>query len=122
MTTREFFDGVREGRLVVQRCAGCGALAVPPKAVCQECEGENWSRTALGGDGEVLSYTVIRVAPARLAAEAPYAVVVARMTEGVSLLGRLKDVPPDAVRIGMPVRFVAHPAGADPPVVFFRPR
>jgi uncharacterized OB-fold protein len=122
MTTREFFDGVRAGRLVVQRCAGCGALAVPPKAVCPECEGESWSHAALGGDGEVASYTVIRVAPARLAAEAPYVVTVTRMAEGVSLLGRLTGAPLDAVRVGMPVRFVAPAAGADPPVIFFRPR
>jgi uncharacterized OB-fold protein len=122
MTTREFFDGVREGRLVVQRCAACGAPAVPPKAVCSECEGESWGRTALGGDGEVASYTVIRVAPARLAAEAPYVVAVTRMAEGVSLLGRLAGAPIDAVRVGMPVRFVAPAAGADPAVVSFRPR
>lgn len=122
MTTREFFDGVREGRLVVQRCAGCGTLAVPPKAVCPDCEAESWSRTALGGDGEVASYTVVRVAPARLAAEAPYAVIVVRMAEGVSLLGRLNGAPIDAVRVGMPVRFVAPPAGLDPPVIFFRSR
>jgi uncharacterized OB-fold protein len=122
MTTREFFDGVRDGRLVVQRCVACGALWVPPKAVCPDCEGESWSRAALGGDGEVASYTVIRVAPARLGAEAPYVVTVARMAEGVSLLGRLTGVPIEAVRVGMPVRFVASAADADPPVIFFRPR
>jgi uncharacterized OB-fold protein len=122
MTTREFFEGVREGRLVVQRCAGCGTLAVPPKAVCPDCESESWSRALLGGDGEVASYTVIHVAPARLAAEAPYAVVVVRMAEGVSLLGRLTGAPIDAVRVGMPVRFVAPAPGAEPAVIFFRPR
>ncbi|HEU5321345.1 MAG TPA: Zn-ribbon domain-containing OB-fold protein [Methylomirabilota bacterium] len=122
LTTREFFDGVREGRLVVQRCAACGALAVPPKAVCPECEGESWSRTALGGDGEVTSYTVIRVPPARLAAEAPYVVAVIRMAEGVSLLGRLTGAPVDAVQVGMRVRFAGSLANADPPVIAFRPR
>jgi uncharacterized OB-fold protein len=122
MTTREFFDGVREGRLVVQRCAGCGTLAVPPKAVCPDCEGEAWGRAALEGDGEIASYTMIHVAPARVAAEAPYAVVVARMAEGVSLLGRLTGTPLDAVRVGMPVRFEAPPAGVDPPVILFRSR
>jgi hypothetical protein len=106
----------------VQRCAACGALSVPPKAVCPQCEGERWDRAVLGGDGEVASYTVIRVAPARFAAEAPYVVAVARMAEGVSLLGRLTDVPVDAVQVGMPVRFAAPAAGADPAVILFRPR
>jgi uncharacterized OB-fold protein len=122
MTTREFFDGVREGRLVVQRCAACGVLSVPPKAVCPSCEASRWDRATLAGDGEVASYTVIRVPPARLAAEAPYVVAVARMAEGVSLLGRLAGAPIDAVHVGMPVRFAAPAADADPPVIVFRPR
>jgi uncharacterized OB-fold protein len=120
--TREFLEGVREGRLVVQRCGACGALAVPPKAVCPDCESRAWERVPLSGDGEVASFTVIRVAPPRLAAEVPYAIVVARMAEGVSLLGRLAGAPVDAVRVGMPVRLVPPPAGTDPPVVTFRPR
>lgn len=122
MSTREFFDEVRAGRLVVQRCAGCGALAVPPKVVCASCEGVSWSRVPLGGDGEVTSYTVIRVPPAQFAAQAPYVVTVARMVEGVSLLGRLTGVPVDAVHVGMPVRFVGALANADPPVIAFRTR
>ena len=122
MTTGEFFALVREGRLVVQRCGACGALTVPPKVVCPSCEGVRWGRATLGGDGEIASYTVIRVPPAQFAAEAPYVVTVTRMAEGVSLLGRLTGAPLDAVRVGMPVRFVAPAAGADPPVIFFRPR
>jgi DUF35 OB-fold domain, acyl-CoA-associated len=49
-------------------------------------------------------------------------VTVARMVEGVSLLGRLTGVPVDAVHVGMPVRFVGSLANADPPVIAFRPR
>jgi hypothetical protein len=44
------------------------------------------------------------------------------MAEGVSLLGRLAGLPVDAVHVGMPVRFAAPPANADPPVIAFRPR
>lgn len=122
MTAGEFFAGVREGRLVVQRCRGCNALSVPPKVVCPGCEGVSWSRATLAGNGEVASYTIIRVPPACLAPEAPYVVTVVRMAEGVSLLGRLGGVPVDAVRVGMPVRFVAPAAPADPPVIGFLPR
>jgi uncharacterized OB-fold protein len=122
MTTREFFDGVRAGRLVVQRCAACGALAVPPKAVCPACEATRWDRATLDGNGEIASYTVIRVPPGQLAAEAPYVVVIVRMAEGVSLLGRLTGVPVDAANVGMPVRFAGALSGAEPAVIAFRPR
>ena len=122
MTTREFFDGVRAGRLVVQRCGACGALAVPPKAVCPACEGTRWDRATLGGDGEIASYTVIRVAPGHLAAEAPYVIAVARMAEGVSLLGRLTGVSIDTVSVGMPVRFAGALGDTEPAVITFHPR
>ena len=122
MTTGEFFALVREGRLVVQRCAACGSLAVPPKVVCPSCEATRWERAPLAGDGEIASFTVIRVAPAQYAADAPYVIAVVRMTEGVSLLGRLTGVPVDGARVGMPVRFAGSPAGAEPPIITFRPR
>ena len=122
MTVREFFDGVRAGRLVVQRCAACGALAIPPKAVCPSCEATRWDRATLVGDGEIASYTVIRVPPGHLAADAPYVVVIARMAEGVSLLGRLTGVPIAAVEFGMPVRFAGALESTEPAVIAFRPR
>jgi uncharacterized OB-fold protein len=123
LTLKEFFDGVRAGRLVVQRCAGCGEPAVPPKRLCPACHGGEWERLTLGGEGEVASFTVIRVPPGRLAADAPYAIVVVRFPEGVSLLGRTTGLALEALRVGLPVRFVppTDPA-ADPPVVTFAPR
>ena len=122
MTIREFFEGVRAGHLVVQRCAACGALAVPPKAVCPACEATRWDRATLTGDGEIASYTVIRVPPGQFAAEAPYVVAITRMIEGVSLLGRLTGVPIEAVNVGMPVRFAGPLRDAEPAVIAFRPR
>jgi uncharacterized OB-fold protein len=123
LTLKEFFDGVRAGRLVVQRCGGCGTAAVPPKAFCSVCQRREWERTPLEGAGEVASYTVIRVPPGRLAAEAPYAIVVVRFPEGVSLLGRTTGLPLEALCVGLPVRFVppADPA-LEPPVITFAPR
>lgn len=123
LTLKEFFDGVRAGRPVVQRCAGCGTPAVPPRAFCATCQRREWERAPLEGSGEVASYTVIRVPPGRLAAEAPYAIVVVRFPEGVSLLGRLAGLPLESLRVGLPVRLVppADPV-AEPPVITFAPR
>jgi hypothetical protein len=123
LSLAEFFDGVRTGEVYVQRCAACGELSVPPKAFCPSCQGPAWERARLRGDGEVASFTIIRVPPAALAAEAPYAVVVVRMAEGVSLLGRTDGIALDALRVGLPVRVApsADPA-ASPPVIRFRSR
>ena len=105
ITLRNFFDRAREGQLTGVRCRKCGELAIPPKELCPACHERAWEPVPLAGEGTIASYTVIRVAPRAYAAEAPYAVAVVKLKEGVSLLGRLVDIPLEQIAIGMPVRF-----------------
>ena len=34
---REFFDGARAGRLMVQKCDDCGTLRFPAHELCSKC-------------------------------------------------------------------------------------
>jgi uncharacterized OB-fold protein len=102
---KNFFEEARAGRLTGIRCARCGALAIPPKEFCESCQQRDWQPVPLGGTGTIVSYTVIRVAPRGRGGEVPYAVVVVKLDEGVSLLGRAVDIPFDALKSGLPVRF-----------------
>jgi uncharacterized protein len=99
------FEQVRDGALTAIRCEACGALAVPPRELCPECGARRWEPIPLSGEGTIASYTIIRVAPRGHADDAPYAIAAVRLREGVSLLGRVVDVPFDALAIGLPVRF-----------------
>lgn len=105
MTLQEFFARAGQGELVALRCGRCGELAIPPREFCPACHGRAWETVPLAGQGTIASYTIIRVAPARHAGDAPYAVAVVRLTEGPALLGRVVDVPLDTLAIGLPVRF-----------------
>lgn len=105
ITLKNFFERARDGALTGVRCGKCGALAIPPKEFCESCHQRAWEPVALSGQGTIASYTIIRVAPARHAAEAPYAVAVVKLKEGVSLLGRIVDVPLDKLQVGLPVKF-----------------
>jgi uncharacterized OB-fold protein len=100
-----FFEEARAGRLTGIRCGRCGALALPPKEFCEQCRERDWQPVPLDGAGTLVSYTVIRVAPRGRGGEVPYAVGVVRLTEGVSLLGRVVDVPFDTLKAGLPLRF-----------------
>lgn len=100
-----FFEESRAGRLSGIRCGRCGALAIPPKEFCESCGQRDWQPVPLGGAGTIVSHTVIRVAPRGRGGEVPYAVAVVRLDEGVSLLGRVVDIPLDALKAGLPVRF-----------------
>ena len=105
ITLQNFFEQARAGRLTGIRCGKCATLALPPKELCPTCYHRQWESVPLAGTGVVTSYTVIRIPPRGRASEAPYAVVVVKLAEGVSLLGRMVDTPLEALRTGLPVRF-----------------
>jgi 3-oxo-4,17-pregnadiene-20-carboxyl-CoA hydratase alpha subunit len=105
MTARAFFERARAGQLTAVRCGSCGELAIPPKELCPACHTRAWQSMPLAGEGTIASFTVIRVAPRAHAAEAPYAIAVVKLKEGVSILGRIVDIPLDKVAVGLPVRF-----------------
>ena len=105
ITLRHFFERARAGELTGVRCGKCGELAIPPKELCPACGERAWQPVPLAGEGTIASFTVIRVAPRAFAADAPYAIAVVKLKEGVSLLGRIVDVPLEKLAIGLPVRF-----------------
>ena len=104
-TLKHFLEEVRAGRLAGIRCGKCGELSIPPKEFCPGCHERNWTPVSLEGTGTITSFTVIRIAPRGRGGEAPSAVAGVRLAEGVSLLGRIVDIPFDALRTGLPVRF-----------------
>ena len=105
ITLKGFFEEAQEGRLSAIRCGSCGELAIPPKELCPSCRERRWELVPLRGTGNVVSFTVIRIPPRGRLPEAPYAVAVVKLDEGVSLLGRIVDIPLDSLAAGLPVRF-----------------
>ncbi len=102
---KAFLEEARAGRPTGIRCGRCGALALPPTESCAPCRARDWQPVPHDGAGTLVSFTVIRVAPRGRAGEVPYAIGVVRLTEGVSLLGRIVDVPFDSLKAGLPLRF-----------------
>ena len=102
-----FFDALKEGRLTIQRCTACGALAHPPQALCRRCHGSDFDWLEASGKGTVHSYVVTHQAvhPA-FAEHTPLATVEVELAEGVRLASNLVDVPPEDIAIGMPVTLV----------------
>lgn len=105
ITLQTFFEEARAGRLTGIRCRNCSELAIPPKEFCPSCHKRAWEPIPLAGHGTIASFTVIRVAPRGRTAETPYAVALVTLAEGVSLLGRIVDIPIDSLKIGLPVKF-----------------
>jgi uncharacterized OB-fold protein len=100
--TRFFWDGLREDRLLVQRCDGCAALRHPPRPMCPRCQSLAWTPIAASGRGTVVSFVMPRH-PRFPWFDDDYVVALVELEEGVRLVTNLVDVAPADVRIGLPV-------------------
>jgi uncharacterized protein len=91
--------------LPARRCAECGRLSVNA-ATCRYCGAEGGEAINLSGRGRLVSWTVIRVAPARYASDAPYAVGLLELAEGPRITARLEG-DPDRLTAGQPMGLVS---------------
>ena len=101
---REFFDGARASRLMVQKCDSCGTLRFPPHDLCSKCNSTLSRWVPVSGRGEVFSFNIMhQLYHPGFASEVPYAVVVVELEEGCKFISNLLGVKPHDIRCGMPV-------------------
>lgn len=104
--TRFYWDAAREGRLLVQRCAGCGDFQYPPEVGCSNCGSDRLEATEVAGRGSVYTFTVVRQAfdPA-FASQLPFVIALIELEDapGMRMLTNIVDTDPASVRVGLPV-------------------
>ena len=115
-----FWDAAARGRLVAQRCRGCGRLRHPPRPVCPDCHSLESEVIELAGTGSVYSYAVLHH-PRNPQFSYPLVAVLVDLDEGVRVMSNLVGVEPADVRIGMPVRVAFAPTADDLAVPVFEP-
>ena len=116
-----YFDGAREGRLVLQRCPRDGFFFYP-RARCPICLGEDWKWETVSGRGTVYSYTVDRVGldPAQQG-QLPLIIAAVELEEGPRLTTRIVGCAPEAVSVGLPVEVRFEDLGRET-LIHFTPR
>ena len=90
---RPFFDGLREGRLLVQACDRCGHRQLG-SAVCRGCGGAELRWVETGGRGTVRAVTTVRRGPSADVA-VPYVLAIVELDDGPWLVARLESDPLD---------------------------
>lgn len=101
---RPFWDGAREGRLLIQRCENCRKHVFYPRVACPYCGSDRLAWVAATGKGTVYSYTVVyNNAPTAFIPDVPYVVAVIELAEGVRMLSNVVQCELGALRCDMPV-------------------
>lgn len=116
-----YWDALKRGELLVQRCADCGALQYPPRPMCSQCASFEREWTPVSGRGVVYSYVVTHQAVhPSYEGHLPYATVIVELEEGLRVTSNLVDVAPDEIEVGMAVEVVFTPISDEITLPLFR--
>lgn len=108
-----YWEGAAAGRLMIQRCSGCGLLRHYPRLLCSSCYSTAVGWVEASGQGAIHSWTVAHHAyHPSFATDLPYTLVTVDLQEGVRALGRWRGATP---AIGQKTigRFEARADGVD---------
>ena len=112
--TQPYWDGLRDGRLLLQRCADCGKVRHYPRPVCDSCWSMNAEWVDAAGQGTVHSWTITHYAfHPGFKSELPYILLTVDLPEGVRMNARARGIDASALRIGLPVKIAFDPVKDD---------
>jgi uncharacterized OB-fold protein len=100
--TEFFWAGVREHRLLIQRCTNCGNLRHPPRPMCPHCQSLEWDTIEASGRGTVFSFVIPHHPPLPWFPD-PFVVALVDLAEGTRIVTNVVGIAPEDVRMGMDV-------------------
>jgi uncharacterized protein len=113
--TEAYWEGARNGKLLLRHCTSCNKVHHYPRALCPYCFSDKLDWREASGKGKVYTYSVMRRAPE------PYVIAYVTLDEGISMMTNIVDCDFDKVRIDQPVKVVFKASENGQPVPMFAP-
>jgi uncharacterized OB-fold protein len=102
--TAPYWEGCRSGELRIQRCSHCGQHQFYPRILCSNCMAEDLQWVIASGEGEVVSFSIVRRAVSQAYREdVPYTVALIQLAEGPTMMSNVVHCDPEKVAVGMAV-------------------
>ena len=101
----EFWEGLKQGKLLLQVCSVCAQTNYPPMVMCSGCGGFDFKWKETEGGGFLYSYVVTHqpIHPS-LVDYTPFLTVLIELDEGPRITSNIIDIQPEEADIGMRVR------------------
>jgi uncharacterized OB-fold protein len=117
-----FWDGLKNEKLLVQKCMSCGNVQHPAMPHCVSCWKEDLEWVEHSGTGEIYSYSVCHwpTIPA-FKQDAPYVVAIIELQDGIRINSNIVDCKLDDLRVGMPVTAIFDHVTSEASLIKFRP-
>jgi uncharacterized protein len=120
--SQPYWAGLREHRLLMQRCADCRQLQFYPRSGCRHCGGTDLSWEQMSGSGRIYSYTVIHRAPFEaFAADVPYVYAIIQLDEGPRVVATIETGDHDGLVVDTPVTAIFDDGDDGITLLRFRP-
>ncbi len=121
--TQPFWDGAKEGKLMLPRCRDCNQVHFYPRVICPHCQSFNIEWFEASGEGTIHTFAVQQRAFGGWADEVPFATAFIDMREGGRMMTVLRGVnaeEPETIDIGAPVKIEFEQASDDIFVPYWR--
>ena len=102
--TTPFWNGVKEGKLVLQYCPETKQFQHYPRPVSVYTGKKNVEWREVSGKGTIYACTAIRIAGPGLEGRLPLCVATVELDEGVRFIGNVLNCTPEQVKIGARVK------------------
>ena|SRR5712692_8413968 len=105
--SRPFWEGCRQGKLLLQRCDQCQRHQFYPRLYCMHCGSASLKWIEASGRGVIYSYTIIHQNKSpEFVQETPYNVAVVQLEEGPRMMSNIVGISPAELRIDLPVTVI----------------
>lgn len=111
-----YWDGARQGRLLIAECGACGTVHHYPRPFCPHCWSDDVHPLRASGTGTLYTYSTVYandLPPFR--ERLPYVSAIVELAEGPRVMTTIEGAQPDALRVGMAVTASFRPVDADDP-------
>lgn len=95
-----FYDGLEDGKLLIQRCDQCHRLRNPPLPMCPNCNSLKWTPEEMARTGTLFSYTVHHHPPLP-GFTIPHAMGIVALDDGNRFFAAFDEIPLHKIKIGL---------------------
>lgn len=107
-----YWEGIRNGKLLLQRCKACGTLQFYPRSMCVACLTPDPDWVEATGRGNIHTFsTVHRTSDERFSHLVPYILAIVELDEGPRMMARILARSQEQIRCDDPVRLVFEKTG-----------
>jgi len=110
-TAAAFNQYLAEHKLMTAKCAKCGGVYAPPRAICPKCHSEEMGWAEASGKGKLAGFTVIYSGPTFMVEQGfdkknPYVSGIVELEEGTFISARINGLTmskPEEIKVGTPL-------------------